>query len=252
MLVFSKLKDFSFSDLIETAELTGAFLLVDKAKNWTSFDVVAKLRSLTHIKKIGHAGTLDPLATGLLIVGLGKKATTKIDTFSDLFKSYFAVIKLGATTVTDDAEGEELIRGLGTGDLGPGMTEDRIKDTLHKFIGKIEQIPPAFSARKIAGTPAYKLARKNKQVELKPKEIEIYSIDIDKIDLPFITLNVYCSKGTYIRSLARDIGNELGCGAYLYNLRRTKIGDYSVDMALGINDLIEKFNNYNNLVVKSL
>ncbi|MFH1049857.1 MAG: tRNA pseudouridine(55) synthase TruB [bacterium] len=256
MLILSKKNTFKFFEMIEIARENGIFLLVDKIKDWTSFDVVAKIRGLTHIKKIGHAGTLDPLATGLLIVALGRKATKEIDTFRGLSKTYIAEIKLGATTITDDAEGEEIITNYellitndsqkteaGSRNLITNyelrITKDSIENVVGKFIGKIEQIPPVFSAQKIDGKPAYKSARKNKEVILRPKSVEIYSIEIKKLSFPFITLEVNCSMGTYIRSLARDIGKELGCGAYLYNLRRTKIGDFSVEDALTIDEIIQ-------------
>jgi len=236
MVIFTKKNEFSFDDLINTSIETGAFILVNKSLNWTSFDVVAKIRSLTKIKKIGHAGTLDPLAVGLLIVALGKKATKEIEMFRDLNKTYLAEIKLGATTITDDSEAnEENIKDISE------ISELQIKNVIKKFIGNIEQIPPIFSAQKINGTPAYKSARKNKEILLRPKQVEIFSIEIKKVSLPLITIEVICSKGTYIRSLARDIGKELRCGAYLYNLKRTNIGDYSVNDALSIEEIVQKY-----------
>lgn len=238
MKIFDKNLPFTLDMLIETANNEGAMLLIDKDSGWTSFDVVAKLRGLTHIKKIGHAGTLDPLATGLLIVCIGKKATKEIDSFQAMNKIYSAEFKLGATTKTDDSEyEEENVKVIGNIEL------DTIKKAISKFIGKIEQIPPDFSAKKIEGKSAYKLARKNREVVLKPSQIEIFSFDIVDLELPLINAEIICSKGTYIRSIARDLGKELGCGAYLKNLRRKAIGNYDVELSFAIKDLIELANN---------
>ena len=238
MIIYDKSSLYSLNELIETARKAGAALLVDKDTNWTSFDVVAKIRSLTRIKKIGHAGTLDPLATGLLIVCIGKKATKEIYQFQNLDKTYIAEIKLGATTKTDDSEAEEE-NPKDTSDIN----DKSIRNVILKFIGKIEQIPPDYSAKKINGKPAYKLARKDQEVILKPSIVEIFSIEIQKIELPFVFAEIKCSKGTYIRSLARDIGSKLGCGAYLKKLRRSAIGNYNVENALNINDIIKIANN---------
>ncbi|ROL62100.1 tRNA pseudouridine(55) synthase TruB [Bacteroidetes/Chlorobi group bacterium ChocPot_Mid] len=227
-------KEFFISDLLKYSEDFGVFLLIDKPKDWTSFDIVAKIRNLTKIKKIGHAGTLDPLATGLLILALGRKATREIDKFRELRKKYLAEIKLGATTKSDDAEfDEENIQDVGD------ISEQVLNTTVSKYLGKIEQLPPVFSAQKVSGKPAYKSARKNKDVELRLKEVEIFSIEIKRIYLPFISLKIECSKGTYIRSLARDIGKDLGCGAYLSDLRRTNIGDYRVENSFDINEFTD-------------
>lgn len=222
---------------LETARETGGAALIDKESGWTSFDVVAKLRSLTKIKKIGHAGTLDPLATGLLIICLGK-ATKQIEQFQGQPKRYEAVIKLGATTRTDDAEAsEENIAET------EAITAESITAAIEKFIGEIEQIPPVFSAIKVNGRPLYKSARKGETVEPRPRLVQIYGITIRSISLPFIELEVHCGKGTYIRSLARDMGALLGCGGYLHSLRRTAIGDYNVGNAITISDVREYIGN---------
>lgn len=235
MVVYSNSNQLIYSEFLETIDNEGAVLLIDKLKDWTSFDIVAKLRSLTKVKKIGHAGTLDPLATGLLIVCLGRKATKQITEFQDLTKKYSAEIKLGATTKSYDAEfDEENIMDIGF--LNPELIESTVK----KYIGEIEQKPPIFSAKKINGKAMYKYARKNQVVEIPVSKVEIYNIEIKKIDLPFISMDIECSKGTYIRSLARDIGNDLTCGGYLYNLRRTSIGDYHVNNAFSIGDFESK------------
>lgn len=209
----------------------GATILVDKEQHWTSFDVVAKLRGILRTKKIGHAGTLDPLATGLLIICAGK-ATKSIDSFQGLPKTYEAVVKLGATTKTDDAEAEE----EHPCDCSH-IPQEAIEQTLQKFIGDIEQIPPMYSAIKKNGVPLYKLARKGQEVERQPRKVHISNIELTKMALPYLHLTVYCSKGTYIRSLARDIGVQLGCGGYLASLRRTAIGSFTVENALTISDI---------------
>lgn len=224
---------------LDNAKNEGGVVLVNKPTGWTSFDVVAKLRNLFRIKKIGHAGTLDPLAEGLLIICCGR-ATKKIEQFQNKTKEYFAVAKLGATTITDDSEGdEENITGVS------GISEEMIKKALYKFEGKFDQIPPKYSARKIKGKRAYKLARKNVDFQLNAKEVEIYSLNLHLIDMPFVHFSVKCSKGTYIRSLARDIGSELQTGAYLYSLVRTAIGEYLNADALSIDELIELSKNNN-------
>lgn len=238
MVIYDKNKPFLFPNILEVINNEGAALLIDKDKHWTSFDVVAKLRSLTKIKKIGHAGTLDPLANGLLIVCLGRKATKRIYEFQDLTKKYYAVIKLGATTISYDSEFEE--ENKKSIDF---LNKELIENAIKKFIGEIEQIPPIFSAKKVNGKALYKSARKNEKVEVPASKINIYDIDIKKIDLPFIHIDIKCSKGTYIRSLANDIGNELTCGAYLSYLRRTGIGNYSVDNAFSIDEIEKKIKN---------
>ncbi len=212
-------------------EGNGGVILIDKEKDWTSFDVVAKLRSLTGIRKIGHAGTLDPLADGLLILCLGK-ATKTIHQFQDEAKEYQAIVKLGATTKTDDAEGEEEdLRDIG------GLDDEIIRQTVASFVGRITQVPPMYSAVKHKGVRLYKLARKGRSVQREPRSVEIHAIDLLKIDRPLLHLSVRCSKGTYIRTLARDIGAGLSCGGYLYGLRRTAIGTHSVDSALTLKDI---------------
>ncbi|MDQ1265312.1 MAG: tRNA pseudouridine55 synthase [Bacteroidota bacterium] len=229
----------NFSDWLEEANSIGAEVLIDKDLSWTSFDVVAKLRGLLKIKKIGHAGTLDPLASGLLIVCLGK-STKRISDFQNLPKKYIGFIKLGATTRTDDSEApEDNIMSV------DGLKEDSIFQIFDGFTGKILQVPPIFSAKKINGKALYKIARKHQEseIDIKPVEVEVYSIKPLKIELPYVELEVECSKGTYIRSLARDIGAALGCGGYLAGLRRTAIGDFSVQNALKINEIADYFDN---------
>ena len=217
-----------------TAEdlLTGQIILLDKPLDWTSFQAVNKLKyklkkefNLPKKFKIGHAGTLDPRATGLLIVCTGK-FTKIIPEIQDAPKEYFTEIKIGVQTESYDTEKPEILHQ----DISE-ITETQIIETLEKFLGEIDQKPPIFSAIKIEGNRAYDLARAGKEVEMKSRKTTINYLENIEIDLPFIRFTVGCSKGTYIRSLAHDIGQELGVGAYLTNLRRTKIGDYLVENA---------------------
>ena len=219
---------------MKTAEdfLNGQTILLDKPLDWTSFQAVNKLKyklkkefNLPKKFKIGHAGTLDPRATGLLIVCTGK-FTKIIPQIQDAPKEYFTEIKIGVQTESYDTEKPEILQQ----DISE-ITETQIKETLEKFLGEIDQKPPIFSAIKIEGNRAYDLARAGKEVEMKSRKTTITYIENIEIDLPFIRFTVGCSKGTYIRSLAHDIGQELGVGAYLTNLRRTKIGDYLVENA---------------------
>ena len=222
-----------FNDWLTLTRENGGVILIDKDLNWTSFDVVAKIRNLLKIKKVGHAGTLDPLASGLLIICCGK-ATKTINQFQDLSKTYQAKVKIGATTQTDDSEKEEEnIKDYSY------VTSDDIRNACKSFEGKIMQTPPVYSAKKIDGKRLYKLARKGINVKVDPVEVTIDYIKILNIDLPYFDIEVKCSKGTYIRALARDIGHKLGVGAYLAALRRTKIGEYNVDNALSVKKIQE-------------
>lgn len=234
MIILDKSKLENLQDWHEAALEEGAALLIDKEKSWTSFDVVAKVRKIAKIKKVGHAGTLDPLATGLLIICLGK-ATKKIIEFQDMPKVYSGVMKIGAITNTFDTEGaEKEIKEV-------NVTEDEVIAAAKKLTGKLMQKPPMFSARKHKGKRLYKLARKDIKVEPVAKEIEVYNFDIIKFEKPFITFEIKCSKGTYIRALARDIGEILNTGGYLYSLRRESIGEYEADNAILIRDLQNEF-----------
>ena len=218
--------------MTETDFLEGQIILLDKPLDWTSFQAVNKLKyklksefNLPKKFKIGHAGTLDPRATGLLIICTGK-FTKIIPEIQDAPKEYFTEIKIGVQTESYDTEKPEILHQ----DISE-ITETQIKETLEKFLGEIDQKPPIFSAIKIEGNRAYDLARAGKEVEMKSRKTTITYIENIEIDLPFVRFTVGCSKGTYIRSLAHDIGQELGVGAYLTNLRRTKIGDYLVENA---------------------
>ena len=212
--------------------LEGQIILLDKPLDWTSFQAVNKLKyklknefNLPKKFKIGHAGTLDPRATGLLIVCTGK-FTKKIQEIQDAPKEYLTEIKIGVQTESYDTEKPEILQQ----DYSH-ISEEFILETLQKFVGEIDQKPPVFSAIKIDGNRAYDLARKGQEVEMKSRKTTIHYLKDIEIDLPFVRFTVGCSKGTYIRSLAHDIGQALEVGAYLTNLRRTKIGDYSVENA---------------------
>jgi len=201
-------------------------LLIDKPKGITSHDVIYKLRKITGIKKIGHAGTLDPNASGLLIVAITREFTKKLgDLSKKTKKQYIAELTLGEERDTHDIEGKVTNTSNNVPDI------HTIKNILSNFEGKISQIPPKHSAIKINGKKAYDLARSSKEFELKPREVTIYTIKIIDFTYPILKLEIDCSSGTYIRALARDIGRDIGSFAYLSNLRRTMIGDYSVSNA---------------------
>ncbi|MEP6512726.1 MAG: tRNA pseudouridine(55) synthase TruB [Parafilimonas sp.] len=203
----------------------GKLLLVDKPINWTSFDVVKKIRILTGVSKVGHAGTLDPLATGLLIICTGK-ATKKIKEFMGMEKEYTGSLVLGATTPTYDLESKP----DNFYDVSH-ITQEAIQNATHLFKGNILQIPPMHSAIKKEGKPLYLLARKGKIIELEPRPVTITQFNITEISLPHIYFRVVCSAGTYIRSLANDFGKVLGVGAYLSNLCRIRIGEFKLEQA---------------------
>lgn len=207
------------------------FVIINKETDWTSFDVVAKMRSLLKIKKIGHGGTLDPAATGVLILCCGK-ATRLSKYLLHGDKEYKATIKLGRTTDTYDAEGQFITAPQPV----PDFDEADLQVILNCFTGEIEQYPPIFSAIKVGGKKLYEYARKNQDVEIKPKLVTINSITIQSIDSDAneITINVACGSGTYIRSLAHDIGVMIGCGAYLKALERTRAGEFSISESVSI------------------
>lgn len=208
----------------------GEVLLIDKPLQWTSFDVVRKLRTLIKIKKIGHAGTLDPLATGLLIVCTGK-FTKRINEYMAQEKEYTGTITLGATTPTYDLESEpENFKST------DAIGEAAIKAATALFTGTIQQVPPAHSAIKKDGKRVYELARKGIEVKLEPRTITIKEFEITSIHMPLVAFRVVCSTGTYIRSLANDFGAALGCGAHLSKLCRTRIGNFNVADAHSITD----------------
>ncbi len=218
----------------------GGVLLIDKPLHWTSFDVVSKVRNAMKNKygkrlKVGHAGTLDPLASGLLILCTGS-FTKKINEFQDLEKEYEGVFYLGATRPSYDKETE-----IDETFSVKHITEEAIKEATKKFIGEIDQVPPVFSAIKVEGKRAYESARKGKELEMQPRKVTISEFVITKIDIPQVHFRVRCSKGTYIRSLARDYGQALACGAYLDALIRTKIGHFDVKKAKSIQEAQDLF-----------
>ncbi len=219
--------------------ITGEIIGIDKPLGWTSFDAVKRVRGAIqrrlHLKKfkVGHAGTLDPLATGVLIVCTGR-ATKRIDELQNGDKEYVATIRLGATTPSFDLETE-----VDAVYPWEHITRERVEEIIPTFIGKIMQVPPVFSAVKVDGKRAYNLARKGKEVELKAKPLYIKEMELLGMDMPEITLRIVCSKGTYIRALARDLGEALGSGAHLTGLRRTRVGNVRVEDCLTIADAIE-------------
>lgn len=218
----------------------GEIFYVDKPLRWTSFDVVKRIRGVlsrrTGIKKlkVGHAGTLDPLATGVMTVVTGR-ATKRIEELQAHTKEYVADIRLGATTPSFDLETE-----VDAEYPWEHIGREQVEVVLQRFLGTIKQVPPAFSACKIDGKRAYKMARKGKEVNIKAKELVIDDIELVAMQLPVITVRVVCSKGTYIRALARDIGEALGSGAHLVGLRRTRVGDVGVDDCEQVSQLIER------------
>jgi tRNA pseudouridine55 synthase len=220
--------------------LEGQILYIDKPLTWTSFDVVNKIRmSLKHhlgIKKIkvGHAGTLDPLATGLVIICTGR-ATKQMLQYQDLEKEYEAQVRLGATTPSFDLETE-----VDQTFPWEHISSSDLSDAMEALTGELEQMPPIYSAKSVDGKRAYTMARKGKTVELKPQHVTVHRLEILKESLPDLSLLVQCSKGTYIRSLARDLGEKLNSGAHLTGLRRTRIGPYEVDQAISVENFIKK------------
>ena len=208
----------------------GKVLLINKPLRWTSFDAVRKIRNLIRIKKVGHAGTLDPLATGLLIICTGKY-TKRINEYMAQDKEYTGTFTLGATTPTYDLESEP--ENIKTTDF---INEEMLKSTTMQFKGEVMQVPPAHSAIKVDGKRVYELARQGKEVKLDPRKITIKEFEITNVEMPVVHFKVVCSTGTYIRSLANDFGAALGCGAYLSSLCRTRIGSFLLDDAMSIEE----------------
>ena len=210
------------------------FIVVDKPAGMTSHDVVARVRRILNTKKVGHTGTLDPFATGVLPVALGE-GTKAIPFLDEGVKEYQAVMMLGVATDTEDVDGKVISeRPL------DGIDAAAIRATMATFTGTIAQIPPMFSALKRNGVPLYKLARKGEEVEREPRHVTLYSLVIDSVDLPLVAFTVRCSRGTYVRSLARDIGEHLGCGAHLTALRRTASGPFNLDQARTLEQLADE------------
>ena len=224
------LSDINFSE--------GEIILIDKPAGPTSFQVVNKIRNITGVKKVGHSGTLDPKASGLMIVCTGKK-TKEMDSFINLNKTYSGIVRLGITSPSMDIETEctEI-------SIPENLDEKKILEVRDTFMGEIEQIPPMYSAVKINGKKLYNLARKGKSIEREPRKIFIERFEIDKINLPDIHFTIICSKGTFIRVIADDFGRKLNSGAILFDLRRTAIGDFQVDEALTMEAFLNQFLDY--------
>lgn len=219
--------------------ISGEILVIDKPYRWTSFDAVKRLRGAVQRRlnakrfKVGHAGTLDPLATGVLLVCTGR-ATKRIAELQDGMKEYVAEITFGATTPSYDLEKE-----IDATYPWEHITPELIAETLPKFQGHLMQVPPVFSAVKVDGKRAYNYARKGKEVEIKAKPLEIKELEVLNWEAPKLTLRVLCSKGTYIRALARDLGEAMNSGAHLTALRRTRVGDYTIDDAMSLDKALE-------------
>lgn len=215
--------------------LEGESFLIDKPIRWSSFKVIHEIRKVIGVKKVGHAGTLDPMATGLLILCSGKK-TKEISSFQDLKKTYAGKFKLGESTPSMDKETEV----TETKEYSH-IDEDEIFAATKKFTGEIQQLPPMYSAVNYQGKKLYQYIRKGQTVPREPRNVSVYSFKIGKVELPFIEFEIVCSKGTYIRVIADDMGKELNCGAHLFELRRTAIGDFSVDDAFSVQSFRDRF-----------
>jgi len=208
---------------------------INKIKGVSSFDVIGFLRNKTGVKKIGHAGTLDPLASGVLVVAIGREYTKKISEYVKKEKEYEAEMNLASFSSTDDAEGEKTRVVI---DVVPSFSQ--IKKTILEFIGEIEQTPPPYSAIKIKGKPAYKLARASKEFEIKPRKVMIKQVEILDYKFPSLKIRVVCGSGTYIRSLARDLGKKLKTGGYITGLIRTRVGEFGIKDSINLDMEIRK------------
>lgn len=238
MNILTNQNNSNFAEWFQETQESGGLILIDKYEGITSNEVLNILKSHTHFKKIGHSGTLDPLASGLLIIACNKY-TKLINELITENKAYLGTIKLGATTKSYDRETPEESQI----DISH-ITENQIIELTPKFNGKIDQIPPLHSAKRIGGKRAYQYARSNTDIELKSQIVEIYDFEIKSIELPLINFYIKVSKGFYLRSFARDFGNELGVPSYLHSLRRVAIGEYNINNALTIKDFTTKFKNF--------
>ena len=228
-MVTNQTTDFSSLDFS-----SGEIIFIDKPLGWTSFKVVNKIRKTIGIKKVGHSGTLDPMATGLLIICTGKK-TKELSNYLGLDKTYTGTITLGKTSPSMDKETEITETGI-----DENINEESIKNAAKEFVGEIEQTPPMYSAIKVKGKRLYKLARNGVEIERPVRKVRINSFLIKNIKIPDVEFGVNCSKGTYIRVLANDLGKKLGCEGILSELRRTSIGEFRIEKALKVEDFIEK------------
>ncbi|HET8602932.1 MAG TPA: tRNA pseudouridine(55) synthase TruB [Marmoricola sp.] len=215
------------------AQAPAGLVVVDKPAGMTSHDVVARVRRLLGTRKVGHAGTLDPMATGVLVLGVGR-ATRLLGHLLLTDKAYDATIRLGSTTTTDDAEGEVVSTRPTT-----GLIEADVRATLAGMVGEVDQVPATVSAVKVAGRRAYDLARAGEQVTLPPRRVRIDAIDVHRVDLPDVEVSVRCSSGTYVRAIARDLGEALGVGGHLTSLRRTTVGPFTLAAARTLEELAE-------------
>jgi tRNA pseudouridine55 synthase len=213
--------------------INGQVILIDKDYRWTSFDVVKKIRNTIGIKKVGHAGTLDPLATGLLIICTGKK-TKDIQHFQDLKKEYTGNFYLGATRPSHDKETD-----INERFSIDNITREKILNIADTFLGKIKQRPPSFSAIRKEGKRLYEYARQGEKIKTEPREVVVHDFEITDILFPVVSFRLICSKGFYVRGLARDLGKALGCGAYLESLKRTAIGDFRIEDAQSIEEFVQ-------------
>ena len=229
-IITNQTTDLSNADFSE-----GEIILIDKPSGPTSFQVVSKIRKITGAKKVGHSGTLDPKASGLMILCTGKK-TKEMDRFINLNKKYSGIIRLGLSSPSMDIETE-----CSEIPLPKNLDKNKILEVRDSFLGEIEQTPPMYSAIKVGGKKLYNLARKGKQIEREPRKIFIEKFEINKIDLPDIYFSITCSKGTYIRVIADDFGKKLNTGGILLELRRTGIGDLKVEEAFSINSFLKHF-----------
>jgi len=209
------------------------FLIINKSTGPTSHDIVNCIRKITGVRKIGHAGTLDPFAEGILIILIGK-ATKLQSKFMEMDKTYVGILKLGEISDTYDIAG---VKSEIRSSKSETISEPKIRKILKSFVGEIKQVPPIYSAIKIKGETAYKLARKGIKPKLKPRKVKIYSIKILNYKWPYLKIEIKCGKGTYIRSLAHDIGKKLGCGAYLEKLTRTKVGKFNIKNSIKLEGL---------------
>jgi tRNA pseudouridine55 synthase len=222
------------NDFAELDFLKGEVILIDKPVGWTSFKVVHKIRKALKVKKVGHSGTLDPMATGLLILSTGRK-TKDLGQYQNLNKTYTGTILLGKTSASMDTETE-----LKDHPIPDSIDAELILSVRDEFLGEVEQVTPMYSAAKVNGRRLYSLARKGEQVERRSRRVFIEKFEIRSINLPEVDFEISCSKGTYIRAIANDFGEKLGCGAVLSSLRRIKVGEFNVDNALKVDDFLVK------------
>jgi tRNA pseudouridine55 synthase len=209
-------------------------VIINKPTGLTSHDIVKQVRKTLGVKKVGHAGTLDPLATGVLIILVGKKATKLADTFITLGKAYRSTLLLGTKTDSADTDGKIVLERPYN-----NVSQEKIKEAFKKYEGEIQQKPPMFSAIKINGKRLYKSARKGIEVERKARTVHVNRLDVEEINFPKVKFYMECSKGTYVRQIADDVGEDLGCGACICQLQRTKVGDFTLENAIEIGDLNE-------------